>query len=126
MAERYATVSIAPTKTSIYVGTVTMTMPTFVRDGARYKSTYTAKVFPFAFYNEKGSLEVTMTDEQLAQLAKGEAVEFKGIAHREDGEVRQVEGKATAEDARRGKIKVRVFVSKRIQLIFNTTYQFGP
>ena len=41
-----------------------------------------------------------------------------------DGTERPVEGKATPTDARSGKIKVRVFVSKRIELIFNTTYVF--
>ena len=34
-------------------------------------------------------------------------------------------GIATPADARSGKIKVRVFVSKRIELIFNTSYRFG-
>jgi hypothetical protein len=43
---------------------------------------------------------------------------------RSDGVERRVEGKATPVDATSGKIKVRVFVSKRIELIFNTTYRF--
>ena len=43
----------------------------------------------------------------------------------DDGEERHIEGRAVPADANTGKIKVRVFVSKRIQLIFNTTYRIG-
>ncbi len=39
-------------------------------------------------------------------------------------ETRSITGRAVPEDATQGKLKVRVFVSKNIQLIFNTTYRF--
>lgn len=124
--DRYATVAIEPAKTSIYIGNVTMTMPTFRRVAARYESSYAAKVFPYFFYNERGTLGIDFTDEQLAKLAGGERVEFKGQAHSEAGDDRRIEGHATPADATSGKIKVRVFVSKKIELIFNTTYRFAP
>ncbi len=120
-------VVIAPTKTSIYIGTVSMTMPTFARKDGRYESTYAAKVFPYFFSNEKGTLAITLSEESLRQLEKGEAVEFTGRAVNTDGEERRIEGRATPGEAtagRSGKIKVRVFVSKRIELIFNTSYRF--
>jgi hypothetical protein len=120
----YERVEVAPTKTSIYVGSVSMTMPTFVRSGETFESTYVAKVFPYFFYNESGRLTVVLTDEDLRQLERGEAINFKGRAVREDGAERRVEGRATPTDARCGKLKVRVFYSKRIELIFNTTYRF--
>lgn len=124
----YATVAIEPAKTSIYIGNVTMTMPTFRRVADRYESSYVAKVFPYFFYNERGTLGIEFTDEQLAKLAGGERVEFKGQAKSDAGEDRRIEGHATPADATGGKIKVRVFVSKKIELIFNTTYRFasGP
>ncbi len=124
--DRFASVAIEPAKTSIYIGNVTMTMPTFRRAGARYESSYVAKVFPYFFYNERGSLGIEFSDEQLARLEKGERVEFKGEARNDAGEDRRVEGHATPSDAVSGKIKVRVFVSKKIELIFNTTYRFAP
>lgn len=124
--DRYATVAIAPAKTSIYVGTVTLTMPTFERRGSRFESVYMAKVFPYFFYNERGALGIDFSSEQLSRLARGERVEFSGIARCETGETRRVEGHATPTDADTGKIKVRVFVSKTIELIFNTTYRFAP
>jgi hypothetical protein len=125
-ADRFATVAIEPAKTSIYIGSVTMTMPTFHRVGARYESSYDAKVFPYFFYNEKGVLGIEFTDEQLARLERGERVEFTGQARSDTGEDRRIEGHAAPADASGGKIKVRVFVSKRIELIFNTTYRFAP
>ena len=118
-------VTIAPTKTSIYIGTVAMTMPAFERNNGVYHSSYVAKVFPYFFSNEKGALAITLSDESLRKLERGETVQFSGRAVNTDGEERRVEGKATPADALSGKIKVRVFVSKRIELIFNTSYQFG-
>ena len=116
-------VDIAPTKTSIYIGTVSMTLPTMQRTAGVYSAAYVAKVFPYFFYNENGSLRVEMSDESLRKLTGGEAIEFKGRAVRDDGAERRVEGRATPIDSASGKIKVRVFYSKRIELIFNTTYR---
>lgn len=123
---RYDRVEVAPAKTSIYVGTVSLTMPAFARAHGVYASTYVARVFPVFFYNEKGRLSIELSDEALRQLERGETVEFKGRAVRDDGAERPVEGKATPADATSGKIKVRVFYSKRVELIFNTTYRFPP
>jgi hypothetical protein len=120
----FQSVDVAPTKTSIYIGTVSMTMPPFTRVGDRYETTYVAKVFPYFFYNENGRLQIEMTDESLRQLERGEVVEFKGRAVNQHNEERRVEGKATPSGPLAGKIKVRVFVSKRVELIFNTTYRF--
>ena len=120
----YERVVVAPAKTSIYLGTVSMTMPAFIRVDGGYEAAYAAKVFPFFFYNESGQLRVEISDAALRQLERGEAIEFKGRAVRDDGAERRVEGKATPADVASGKIKVRVFYSKRIELIFNTTYRF--
>lgn len=121
---RYARVEIAPTKTSIYIGTVSMTMPTFVRGAGVFTSTYSARVFPYFFYNEKGRISITLSDATLRQLQNGQPIEFEGEGVNTDGETRRIAGRAVPADGRSGKIKVRVFVSKKIQLIFNTTYRF--
>jgi len=121
---RYSRVEVAPTKTSIYIGSVAMRMPVFARTQNLYESTYTARVFPYFFYNESGKLFVEIDDAQLQRLAHGETIEFTGRGVRDDGTVRRVEGKATPVDAASGKLKVRVFVSRKIELIFNTTYRF--
>lgn len=120
----YQRVEIAPTKTSIYIGTVAMTMPAFVRTNGAFSSTYVAKVFPYFFYNEKGRISITVPDATLQQLADRQPIEFHGEGFSTEGESRRIEGRAIPTDSRSGRIKVRVFVSKKIQLIFNTTYRF--
>lgn len=120
----YERVDVAATKTSIYVGSVAMTIPPLARRGGVFESTYVAKVFPYFFSSENGRLHVEFSDEQLRQLERGETVEFKGRAVNDEGAERRVTGKATPADAASGKLKVRVLVSKRIELIFNTTYRF--
>jgi len=117
-------VDVATTKTSIYIGTVTMEMPTFTRGAGTYTAPYAAKVFPYFFYNESGTLTVDVTDPQLQDLAAGKPIDFSGTAVRKDGALRRVTAKATPADASHGKLDVHVFVSKRIQLIFHTTYRF--
>lgn len=121
---RFSRVEIAPTKTSIYIGSVSMALPVFERRGMRYSSTYAAKVFPYFFYNEHGNISIDVPDDDLRRLQHGEVVQFKGRGMSSDGEERRIEGRAIPNDATSGKIKVRVFVSKKIQLIFNTTYRF--
>lgn len=122
--EVFRRVEIAPTKTSIYIGSVSMTMPPFHRAGITYSSSYVAKVFPYFFQSEKGELSIDIPDEDLRRLERGEVVQFTGRGLNTDGEDRRIEGRAIPTNAQSGKIKVRVFVSKRIQLIFNTTYHF--
>jgi hypothetical protein len=125
---RYNKAAVEPVTTSIYVGYVKLTAPIFTRTRTGYVSTYDASVFPFFFWSEHGQMTIEASGNDLRRLARGETVEFKGHAETSEGETRQVEGRAVPQDATRGKLKVRVFVSKRIQLIFNTTYRFvgGP
>jgi hypothetical protein len=120
----YDLVRIDPVKTSIYVGNVTLTTTLLKRINGVYETDYKARVFPYFFYNESGHLAIEFSDEQLAQLARGETVQFKGHAENSDREPRRVEGRAVPTDGTQGKLKVRVFVSAKIELIFNTLYHF--
>ena len=120
----YDAVDIETAKTSIYIGSVTMTMPRFTRKDGAFSSTYQARVFPYFFSSEKGALSIKFSDDELRRLERGETVAFTGRAENTDGEERRIEGRAAPTDAASGKIKVRVFVSKKIELIFNTTYRF--
>lgn len=124
LADFYQRATVETAKTSIYIGNVKLAMPPFDRVEDRYESTYEAKVFPFFFYNESGTISITFSDDDLRKLALGERVYFKGEAFDTKGEPRRVEGHADPADERSGKIKVRVWVSKNIELIFNTTYRF--
>ena len=120
----YDSAEVATARTSIYIGAVTLKSSAFIRQGARYTATYQAKVFPFFFYNESGEIWIELPDDDLRRLAEGERVEFSGEAHDRSGELRRVTGHAEPVNPESGEIKVRVWVSKKIQLIFNTTYRF--
>ncbi|OAM89436.1 hypothetical protein OH491_14150 [Termitidicoccus mucosus] len=127
-AHPYATVVVPRMKTSIYVGSVALEMTALTRnDAGRYDAGYKARVTPYFFCNESGRLWIDFSDEQLAQLERGERVAFTGGAKTAGGKERRVEGHATpsAPGVRDGKIKVRVFVTAKTQLIFNTTYRFA-
>jgi len=125
---RYDKVAVEPVKTSIFIGYVKLTAPVFTRTRAGYVSAYDASVFPFFFWDERGKMTIEISDDDLRRAARGETVLFKGRAENSDGGTRPIVGRAVPQDATRGKLKVRVFVSSRIQLIFNTTYRFvgGP
>ncbi len=121
---RFAEATVDTVKTSIYVGSVTLRMPPFKRNGDVYESTYQARVFPYFFYNENGRIAITLSDEELERIGNGETVYFNGHAEDTSGEPRRIEGRVVPDDDRSGKIKVRVWVSKNIELIFNSTYRF--
>jgi hypothetical protein len=117
-------VSVAPMKTSIYVGSVTLTTTVFERQGSALVATYEAKVFPWFFWGETGRITITLSDASLASLAKGETTEFTGTASNHKGKPRTVSGRAQPADASSGKIKVRIGADG-YELIFNSTYRFG-
>jgi len=125
---RYNKAAVEPVKTSIYIGYVKLTAPLFTRTRTGYVSNYKASVFPFFFMSEHGQLTIEVSDDDLQRLAHGETVLFNGQAENSDGETRVIVGRAMPQDATQGKLTVRLFISKRIQLIFNTTYHFvgGP
>jgi hypothetical protein len=116
-------VYIKPAVTSVIVATVTMTMAPFVRKKVVYSSTYTAKVFPYFFYNEKGRIWINISDDDLRRAAKGGVVEFVGHGLSDTGDERRVEGRATPTGPLSGKIQVRVFVTRRIALVYDTSYE---
>ncbi len=123
---RFDHVVVDAAKTSIYVGSVTMAFAPATRRAGAYESDYTAKVFPYFFMGEKGRLVLDAPDETLRKLARGEEVDFSGHGVSTSGAERHFEGRATPTGPLNGKLKVHVFVSKRIDLIFNMTYHFTP
>ena len=120
-------VYIKPAVTSVIVATVTMTMEPFQRKSVVYSSTYSAKVFPYFFYNEKGRIWITVTDDDLRRASRGGAVDFTGHALSDAGDERRVEGHAVPTGPLAGKIRVKVYVTRRISLNYDTVYELrGP
>lgn len=118
----YNKVTVETSSTSIYIGKVTLIPAPLTRKDGVFSGDYKAKVFPYWFMGEQGTFRMKVSDEELARVAKGEAVDFTGDAQNSGSEPRKVTGRATPTDATHGKLKVRIFVTEKIQLVFNTTY----
>jgi hypothetical protein len=123
---RFSEVSIKPATAFLYVATVSLTIQPFVRHKAIYSSTYSARVFPY-FYTEKGRIWINVPDDALRRVANGEAIDFTGRAVNDSGDERRVAGRAVPTATSLGTIQVRVFVTRRISISCDTTYEFvGP
>lgn len=118
----YRTVDIAPAKTSIFVGRVSISFSRFARSNGVYAGDYQVRVFPF-FYRESGHLRIQFNDEQIRRLHQGKTVTFVGEGRSRSGARRGVVGKATPESLQAGRLLVDVFVTRSIKLVFHTSYQ---
>jgi hypothetical protein len=123
---RHAEVTVDPAHTSAYVAEISLALTPLTRRGDAYTGDYTVKVFPFFFFNEHGAISIEFSADQLQRLARGEKVGLKGLARNSAGAARRIEGSAVpaAAGADHGKIKVYVWVSRKIDLVFNTSYRF--
>jgi hypothetical protein len=124
---KYGVVAIKPGSSSLFIATVSMTFQPFVRHNTVFSSTYSARVYPYFFFSEKGRIWIVIPDDLLVHVDRGEPVDFVGHAMSDGGDSRRVDGHATPTGPSTGKIRVRVFISRRISLSFDTTYELkGP
>jgi hypothetical protein len=124
IATNWDRISVAPMKTSIYIGSVTLTLGVFERQGSTLAATYAARVFPWFFWGETGRITIALSDTDLARLARGEKAGFAGEAFNHRNKTRKITGLAQPVDTASGKFKVRV-MADGIELIFNSTYHLG-
>ena len=115
-------VMVAPMKTSIYVGSVTLTTTDFLQQDEGFMATYEVRVRPWFFWGETGKISIKLPVTDLTRLALGQTVEFTGAASNHKGKPRVVTGRAQPGPGHGGKIKVRI-MADGIELIFNGTYQ---
>lgn len=118
-------ITVETSSTSIYIGKVTLIVSPLTRKDGVFSGDYKAKVFPYWFMGEHGTFHMKVSDEDLTRVVKGETVEFTGDAESSNKETRKITGRASPIDAKHGKFKVRIFVTEKIQLVFNSTYQFA-
>jgi hypothetical protein len=119
---RFNQVEIKPATAYIYIATVTMTIPPFSWHNGVYSSTYAAHVFPL-FYTEKGRIWIDIPGDALRRIASGQPIDFTGHAINDSGDRRKIEGHAVPTGVSGGTISVRVFVTKRISITYDTTYE---
>src|ERR1017187_9372840 len=75
---RFNLIDIKPTTSSLFIATVTMTMPPFARRDTVFSSTYSARVFPYFFWSESGRIWIVVPAEKIRRAALGEPVDFTG------------------------------------------------
>jgi hypothetical protein len=114
-------VDVGAMKTSIYIGSVTLQTSAFKSEGNLFSATYSAKVFPWVFWNETGRITIKITEEDFRKLKRGERCEFSGDALNHKNKPRHVTGYADPASDGTGKIKVRIGVDDT-DLIFNGNY----
>ncbi len=71
-------VEIKPTTSSLFVATVTMTMPPFTRRDAVFSSTYSARVFPYFFWSESGRIWIEVPAGEAAPGRPGRGGRLHG------------------------------------------------
>ena len=123
VAGEWDAVSVPPMKTSIYIGSVSLTTGVFRREGHDLAGTYEAKVWPWFFWNETGRITITLAPDELAKLSRPGRVEFAGTAVNRRGKPRTLTGYAEGAGDATGRIKVRIVVDGT-ELVFNGTYRF--
>lgn len=120
----YGRAETQPAETTIFLfNKILLTTQGFERKGATYETNYSAKVSPFKSLSENGRLTIDVSDDQLRQLERGEAVDFTGRAVSKGGGRHSVSGTAIPADKTTGKLKVHIDASV-VTLRFETTYRF--
>lgn len=119
-----ARIQVPAMKTSIYVGTVTLTPAVFTRaddTGDTWAATYAVKVRPWFFWSETGRITLHVAAADWARLAQGEVVDFTGEAANERGRPRHVTGRAEPAGPASGRLTVRI-TADGVTLVFHGTY----
>ena len=117
-------VMVPPLKTSIYVGSVTLTPGVFERHGDTYTTSYEVEVWPWLFWGETGKVTIHLTAAELARVRVGQPVDFRGEGANQKGKPRKINGRVVPGDAHTGRIKIRI-TADGYTLIFNSTYRFA-
>ncbi len=118
---------VAPVQTSFYLGRVALSAGAFRREAGGYSASYAAKVFPYYFWSEtRDSADRAPRRGAAAAWRRAPWSPFTGKATRADGRERWVEGRVAATGPDGGTIKVRLHVSRRLVLVFDTTYRLAP
>lgn len=118
-------VEIPVMRTSIYIGSVTLTVSTLERiaDTLDYSADYQARVIPWLFWSETGRITLTPKETDIERLFEGETIEVDGSATNHRGKPRIVSAKIQPEDLDGGIIKVRIEAGGT-KLVFDGRYRF--
>lgn len=118
-------VAVPPMRTSIYVGSVTLSVTDFERDAGSfdYSADYHARVIPWWFWTESGTITLKPTEGAIERLLAGETIEVDGEAMNHNGKPRTVSARIRPSKDGGGTIKVRIDAGGT-KLVFDGSYTF--
>lgn len=114
---------IGRSSTTVSGAKATLSIGPLQRQTNIYSGDYQIKVSPYFYKGEKGRLAIVVSDESLAKVSRGVAVEIKGTAttNGKGGETRRIDATATPADRTHGALKLW-FISGDRKMVFNTSY----
>jgi hypothetical protein len=124
-ADRYSVIFVAPARTSIYIGRLTVTPGPFVRAGSVYKASLGVDLSPY-FYHDDAKVQIDVPAGKLQALQAGKPIDFSGRVTRSNGQSRRISGRAVPADAFSGTIDIHVFLTSQVTVSFSTTYRVAP
>ena len=117
---------IDPSSMPVAAGKATLTIGTLQRADGIYTGGYRINVSPYFYKNEKGKLNIVVSDESLAKLSRGKAAAITGSATTsgKGGVTRHIDATATPANNDRGTLKLW-FMSGERKMIFEPAYHFA-
>jgi hypothetical protein len=117
---------IGPSSMPIAAGQATLTIGMLQRANGVYWGDYKVTVSPYFFKNEHGRLAITVSDETLARLRRGQGAAVIGTATSSgtSGATRHVDATAMPSSNDRGVLKLWFMAGDR-KMVFEPAYHFG-
>jgi hypothetical protein len=107
-------------------GKATLTIGPLRRTNGVYTGSYKLKVFPYFFKNNTGRLAIMVSDEAVADINAGKAIEVIGTAttSNRSGRILHIDATATPVDTNHGNLKLWFLVGGR-KMIFQPAYHLA-
>jgi hypothetical protein len=117
---------IDPSSMPVAAGKATLTIGTLQRADGIYTGGYRINVSPYFYKNEKGRLNIVVSDESMAKISHGTIAAITGTATTsgQDGKTRHIDATATPANNDRGTLKLW-FMSGDRKMIFEPAYHFA-
>ena len=118
---RFSVIHVAPARTSIYIGRLTVTPGPFQRTATGYKADLGVDLAPY-FYHDDAHVTIEVADAKLGDLQNGKAIDFRGRVIRSNGQSRRLTGRAIPTGPNGGLIEILVYLTSQVTVSFSTTY----
>ncbi len=115
-------VDVAPITKWFHIASVTLTPNSFIRTTNAFTADYKAEIIPFSFYDEVGTLRISIVDSDLKKLLNNESISFKGAATNSEKKIHLITGEVIPKTISNGTLKVKLYYNSLITLSFVTSY----